>query len=468
MQSKYLRIRPLKSEHLFLMVLVFLVCLILACRKENISEFYADDSIGDAGLIEDFELYEPGENTIYINPENSNDSDEDGSIEHPFDSFQDIIWEDNTTYALKRGTQINEEQIMVSANGVIICSYGDGDRPLIKCIENSAISGNRYALICHWDGIDNLTIRDLEITAPDAISCIRILSNCTGVTIINCKTYGSEWGIRSISNTDLVIHNTEVYDIQDDGMYIKNTNNIEISNCYVHHVNQKWKTPDTPETEAGGDGIQFEACNNWHVHNNLIDRRGNGNKFCFISNNADQDNGVLEYNVLLGPSYNGSSSYFHNGDGIVVRYNYMAECAGAPVYTHGTNFLIYYNIFNGNGSPLYASKSAKVYNNLFYKMEYCISGGTIEVTNNIIDTDKSDPLKVQNLTGSNNLFTGENAIENSINGDPAYRDEFSYDFHLLEESDCINNGIFVGITKDLDGISIQPNNTPDIGPYQYN
>lgn len=452
-------------------LIAILIVLLASCSKEkekpNNIISTGQGSLDDAGLIENFELWEPPSDAVFINPENQDDALADGSIEHPYSSFDGIQWTDNTVYALKRGTTLESQQIVISANGVTLASYGEGSRPVIWCTDNTN-SGNRHGIICYWEGIDNTTIRDLEVTAPDASSCIRFLRNATNISIINCKVHDSYWGIRSLQNDGLFIYNTEVYNTNDDGMFIEDNNNIEIKNCYVHHVNTNWQPPATPESEAAGDGIQFNRCNHWWVHHNYIDRTSSGNKFCFISNNANQNNGIVEFNVMEGPTVDGASIYLHDGNNIIVRNNVMLAPAGSPVYTHSTNIQIYGNIFIKAGGPVLASSDADIYNNVFYRSSLCIQGGNIEATNNVFDSEAGQNLfHVNNLTGSNNLFVTGNPEEGSFSGDPMFVDPENGDFHLLEGSACIDQGIDMGLEQDLEGNPIPSGGGPDIGVYEY-
>ena len=171
---------------------------------------------------------------------------------------------------------------------------------------------------------------------------------------------------------------------------------------------------------------------------------------------------------MEGPTTDGSSIYFHNGDNLIVRYNLMALPAGSPVYSHATNNNIYGNIIYKAGGPVFASSDAMVHNNVFYRSNLCIQGGSIDATNNVFDSEEDkDIFHVSNLTGSNNLFVAGTPEEGSFSGDPMFVDAENGDFHLLEGSACIDKGIDVGLEYDLDGNSIPAGGAPDIGVYEY-
>ncbi len=437
-------------------------------KKEGTQVPLTSGSIDSAGIIRDFKLWEPPSGAIHIDPTNINDAQMDGTTEHPFNSFDQVSWHNNTVYALKRGTLLYSGQIRIQGNGITLATYGSGSRPVICCTDKSASDGNKHAIISDWDGIRDVTIRDLEITAPEANSCIRFSSNCLNMQVINCKLHNSKWGLRSISNTGLSVYNTEICNILDDGMYILDNLNIEVANCYVHDVNKHWHPPSTPETEAGGDGIQFQDCNNWYVHHNIIDRSTTGNKFCFISNNENQNKGLVEFNIFSGPFTNGASVYFHNGKNIIVRYNYFKEPAESPIFTHSSGIQIYGNIFDRLSRPIIATSGASIYNNVFYKMPLCIQGNNIEAANNVYEiTDNGKVYQVSNLISSNNLFVNSTPTDGSFSGDPKFVDPENGDFHVFKGSACIDQGIGVDIYQDMEGTKIPQGANPDIGVFEY-
>ncbi len=452
-------------------IILILTAFLLACTKpgNDSGDRYGNEvagitgDIANAGLLE-MELWDPPESAIHIDPENATGLYRDGSREHPFSSFDEVEWKDNTVYALKRGTTIETGTVMLFGDNITLASYGEGERPVIKSTSEA------HAVSTKWESGHNITVRDIEIYAPDAVSCLIFRTNSTNAKAINLKLHGAIWGLRALNNiAGLLVHNTEIFNIADDGMFIQESRNIEISHCYIHSVNQNWSPPSTPSTEAAGDGIQFERCNNWHVHHNIIDRSDTGNKFCFISNNPEQDNGIFEYNVLKGPMDRGFSIYIGDGRNIIVRYNYIAGPSQSPFYSHGNDLKIYYNIFRDINGPLYVSGSAEVYNNLFYNNAMGIEGGRITVKNNIFDLGSVNRprFNVRELTESNNLFVYGIPTRYSETGNPNYVDPENSNFRLLPQSDAIDGGVDVGIRRDFDGNPVPAGMAPDIGPFEY-
>ena len=417
------------------------------------------------GLIENFPLYIPKGNTVYIDPTVNDNDLQNGTVTHPYNSFSDFNFVTNYTYAIKRGTTINFERLDINKDGITICSYGTSDqRPVLQ---STRINNN--AIYINGQGASNITIRDVEVYAPQARSCVRFGSKGDNLKLINCNLHDSYWGFRSIDATNVQVLNCEIHSVNDDGMFVQYCENVEISNCYVHDVNKNWISPSTPETEAAGDGIQLDKCNHWHVHHNLIDRNNSGNKFCFISNNPEQNDGVFEFNRCIGPVANGSSVYLHDGNGIIVRYNYLDSPAGSPVYSHGNNVLIHHNIITNIGKAIYLSKSGKIYNNVIYGFTLAFYGENLEIANNILVPDRVQfwIFKSNKYQASNNLIAAPIPIEGIQPGKPMFVDAPNHDFHLKTGSACIDKGKDVNLLLDFDGKKIPRGKAPDIGVYEY-
>lgn len=430
------------------------------------SQFTSDKAIEITGAgIKEIPLWEPPSNAVFIDPKNVDDPKKDGSIKHPFSSFEEIKWKDNTVYALKRNTEIIvSEAIMLSANQITLASYGSGSRPRIFS------TTEKHALTSKWENANKIIIRDIEIHAPKAESGIIIRTGSKDASIINCVVHGPRWGIRVLNDIDKVfIHNTEIFHIKEDGIFMKQTSNIEISNCYIHHVNQFWQAPSTAESDAPGDGIQLYLCNQWHIHHNFIDRSDSGNKFCIISNNPEQENGLIEYNYLIGPIKEGFAIYLGDGKNHTIRYNIIYGNCKSPFWSHASDLQIYYNIFAYFEGPLFVSKNADIFNNLFYQTTAAIEGGRINAFNNIFELQnvKCTVFKVSELNESNNLYTRGLPSKASFMGDAKFIAPEKGDFRPGASSSCIKKGKVTFVLKDLLGNTIPSGMLPDIGPIQY-
>jgi Right handed beta helix region len=442
-------------------MIFFLLLFILSCSDENTDIPVVFNEYVNAGL-KNVNLWDPPQDAVFIDPLFTG-QESDGSMDKPYSNFNQFPLKENMVYAIKRGTTLELDFLVLSKRGIVLGSYGSGERPVLR------FTTKEHAIATEWTGTDNIAIRDLTISAPNSISSIYIRSGSKNAQIINCSLSGGIWGIRALSDIDgLYIDNCEIFETDDDGLFIQNSNNIEISNCYIHHVNLNWKSPVTSETEAAGDGIQMETCNHWHIHHNIIDRTTTGNKFCFISNNPAQNNGIFEYNALKGPKVNGSSVYIGSGSGIIVRYNFISGPSNSPVYSHAAEILVHHNIFYHLKGPLYASKGAMVFNNVFYDIPIAVQGEDIESVNNVflLTSSENEVYKVENLVENNNLHVNSEPGPNSLKGDPAFYNPEKGDFHTEQNSICIDNGVYVGIDYDIEGNEVPNGSAPDIGAYE--
>jgi len=423
------------------------------------------------GVDPDFPLWEPPAVAVHIDPTNVGDTAQDGSIDHPYESLDQVTWTDSTVYVIRRGTTLEIDAFYITANDVTLASYGEGERPVIRSTAVGQPGANSHAI--RIDDRTGVTIRDLVVDAQDATSCVRFGGASGGdASVINCVLNGAGWGLRAFDFSGLTVINTEVYDTDDDGMFIQNMREIEIANCYVHNVNQNWSPPSTPQSEAGGDGIQLSDCDGWNVHHNVLDRSDTGNKFCFISNNPDQSSGVLEHNIMRGPlptEEGGAAVYFHDGRDLIVRYNRIETPFPTALYTHSENLQFYGNVVVGPGGGVYASTSAVIYNNTFHGVSGVASGGSISARNNIIsftDGGQSAFGSTSDLVEDHNLLSSGEASEGSFVGDPGFVSDDAGDFHLSSSSAALDRGADVGFETDMDGTTVPQGSGPDIGAYE--
>jgi len=136
--------------------------------------------------------------TVYIDPGNANDNLEDGSLEHPFNSWSDVSWEEGYQYLQKRGTTSEETKISIYAGNVTLGAYGEGDKPVIQ-------STSEESAIKFFNKID-ISIKDLRIIAEKAISCIYIYGEESDRNRVgNCTLEGAENGIRAIDGKSVTI-----------------------------------------------------------------------------------------------------------------------------------------------------------------------------------------------------------------------------------------------------------------------
>lgn len=407
--------------------------------------------------------------TVYIDPSQLYNGVGDGTLRKPFNSWSQISFKPGKTYCQKRGTSDTIEHIFLDADNITLDGYGMGKKPVLFCKTE-----NRKNAISCWK-LSGIKIKNLEIVAPQATSCIYFNHGNTNHVIDSCIVHGSQWGIRITSgnNSGHKILNTEVYDIADDGIFIQDAQKIEVAFCYIHHVNKKWKSPETSEKIAPGDGIQLSKCNYWHVHHNLIDRRSSGNKFCFISNNPDQTHGVLEHNMFYCPAIKGSCVYFHDGSGIQVRYNYFIGNQTSVAIYHRSSYLeVYYNVFNNFKTAIVSLNKSPciVTNNTFHNVKNGLNGENFKSVNNLFDIKNSlqtPYYKVNKIEKKNNHYTSGNFIDETTIRRAVKKGFKNENFKLNSDSPCIDKGVPTKYTHDILGNKVPNGIRPDIGAYEY-
>jgi hypothetical protein len=140
----------------------------------------------------------PDTKVVYIDPTNIDDPLEDGTIQHPFNSWQDVTWKTDFKYLQKRGTSISEEKIGVYSSGATIGAYGEGDYPVILS------TAKDYAI----QALDkeSLAVTNIHIIADDAISAIYVLGNVNGnYNIQNCIIENSDYGVRIVEGKQITL-----------------------------------------------------------------------------------------------------------------------------------------------------------------------------------------------------------------------------------------------------------------------
>jgi hypothetical protein len=407
--------------------------------------------------------------TIFIDPSLISPKTETGTFKNPFTSWSKVNFKAGNTYAQKRGTKDTVDHLFLNAGNIVLTCYGTGNIPVIFCNTKQ-----RKSAISCWK-LSGIKLQNLEIIAPYATSCIYFNHGNSNHVIDSCILHESQWGIRITSgkNSGHKILNSEIYNITDDGIFIQDAHKIEVAYCYVHHVNTKWKSPDTSEKIAPGDGVQFSRCNYWHVHHNLIDRRSSGNKFCFISNNPDQTDGILEHNIFYCPAINGSCVYFHNGSGIHVRYNYFfGNNTATAIYHRSRNLEVYYNVFSTFKSAVVSLDESQciVTNNTFFDVKYGLKGKNFKSVNNLFDIKNVSQVphfKVKSIEVKNNHYTSGNYKGKASRGEPGFKNNKKGAFMLKTGSPCIDKGVSTKYLYDIQGNKVPNGSKPDIGAFEY-
>jgi hypothetical protein len=422
--------------------------------------------------------------TYFIDPENANDPLEDGTIIHPFDSWEDVNFASNSTYLQKRGTTCYTDQYFFNTfrSNILIGAYGAGERPIIL---SSSSNGSRGILEFAYSY--NITIENLHISGTpyqvgvsQPAACVMFSNtNTHNIIIRNCELEHAGWGIRAFNGDNILIAGCEVHNIEDDGMYIQDCTNSEISYNNVHDINLKWFHVGHLESQSPGDCIQLARnCDGFFVHHNTLDRSNSGNKFCFIHTSSDPTDyvtGIFERNTCISPlpDGDGAASVFLGSQGhdIIIRYNSFEGTTGG-IYAHSEDLQVYYNTFTSLSYGVWGmseSDTINVVNNMFYNMDPQLKGVNMVVKNNIFDliTDDGALNLIANLDESHNLYTKGSGGNNSIVGDPLMVDPENGDFHLLDNSPCIDYGLDLGFNIDHDSLAVPYGSCPELGSFEF-
>lgn len=131
------------------------------------------------------------QNAIYIDPTNSNDVLEDGSFNHPYDSWKDVEWKEGFTYLQKNNTIAIEEKLLVTASNITISTYGEGESAIISSLADD------YAFSFYEKS--EISIKGLDIQAEQAIACLYFAGGSSdNIDIKECNFSGALYGLRII------------------------------------------------------------------------------------------------------------------------------------------------------------------------------------------------------------------------------------------------------------------------------
>lgn len=82
----------------------------------------------------------PAQQSVYIDPTNKNDPSENGTLDHPYDSWNDVRFVNGWRYLQKCGTIDTIRAIEYNAENLTFGSYGSGAKPKIYCDTTSLIA----------------------------------------------------------------------------------------------------------------------------------------------------------------------------------------------------------------------------------------------------------------------------------------------------------------------------------------
>jgi hypothetical protein len=278
------------------------------------------------------------------------------------------------------------------------------------------------------------------------------------------------------------IYNNIVKDWGHTGISLQNivsdTNTIHHNEIYLNEIYAQ-NSPDMRGWTVSGDVIG-RCANNKLYQNNCHDMSVS----CQVGGNDNE----FYYNLIWNMAPSIAEPGIADGIRLAVEFGGDAAkiCESNKVYNN-----IIYNITDGHGILITHWQEGTDYleNNLIrnniifhfpgankhgiYIKEYptYIKNNTFE--NNLIWSsgvpDIVSYYGMHKTIAEFNALDGDtgNVIKNNIASDPLFVNASNNDFHLQYNSPCIDNGTYVGLTKDYDGNAIPQGSAPDIGAYEY-
>jgi hypothetical protein len=434
------------------------------------------------------------QNVVYVDPTNSGDPGQNGSIDHPYDEWNDFSIQSNTTYLQKKGTvYIPNNASVISINGlnnVTIGSYGSGTKPVFFDQNN-----NTDNMIDIAPASTNITIDDIELHGNGSGVGVHLYGSTNTsvqpikhVHINNCDIHSFNTGTWYIpydtpyenQAEDFQLVNCNIYDIETDGVFWVEIADIRIEGCHIYNVAQVYN--------SGGDGIQIvEGCPNYLIKDNFIDRSGSEGKFCFLHGvNATWEGttGRITGNTFISPDSDelgGAAVYLAVHDWVIVDHNKFLEGGECAIYTQYEEVVdISYNLFyNIAGSGVIeAQTSLKIHNNTIvsdrtgYWFLFNVGGdGICQYWNNIeasndMDWGEGVRMAYGNWDVRNNLIKTTNPS--------TWQTYFGFvdlddgDLHLTGNSLAKDAGYtYSGYNYDIDSISVPQSSFRDVGGYEY-
>lgn len=220
---------------------------------------------------------------------------------------------------------------------------------------------------------DNVTIKDLTVQDTKG-DCIK-LQDCKGIQITNVNTTwtggaletNGGYGLYPVSSTDVTIDGCEASYASDAGIYVGQSRNVVVKNCYAHH---------------NVAGIEIENCIGSDVYDNKAE------------NNTG---GILVFDLPDLPLGNGHSAKVH--DNIVKNNNHRNFAPEGNIVA---------TVPPGTGFLLLAAKKVELYDNVISGHKTTGMGVvSYPITQRPFDPEQYDPFSYD-VAIYNNTFTKSN------------------------------------------------------------
>lgn len=217
-----------------------------------------------------------------------------------------------------------------------------------------------------------------------------------------------------------------------------------------------------------GTETSLDQCDPLH---NLTIIDGNKGSAAVVGANYSTIEGFIITNAAIGVNCDGKAPTISRSR---IQYNVIG------INCNNSTPKIINNVIRCNENNIYCTSSGRpeVFHNIITQANQGISlsgGSGVIIKNNII-SNNIDGVYNGTATVMNNCFWENNyntpyvsgTITGNIFEEPLYVTEALFDFHLHQDSPCINRGATdVGITIDYDGEARPYGGSPDIGPDEW-
>jgi len=248
--------------------------------------------------------------------------------------------------------------------------------------------------------------------------------------------------------------------------------NVKVSNVFCH--NNYMTSPNI----CYGGRLNIEDTSSNEIYNNQIintsvqsQMNGQFNHYHHNIFEGTKNTPLLSNEYGVGISIQAYANTTLNGN--IYENNLIMNTEGTGIQISGNNeHDIFNNIIRNNivlncglttnnkGLEVETNEYAATYNNSFLN----------NLVFNDVTTQTCNFRGATYNTSAFNTLTGNDGyvLTNNITGNPLFVDEFNADYHLTENSLCINNGSSLLSTIDFEGNLVPYLNTlPDIGIYEY-
>ena len=415
-------------------------------------------------------------NNYYADPSSSS-LHSVGSFESPWKSIQEINnyntnFHPGDSIFFKRGESFSGALLIhcsgIKSKPIVFTAYGEGPAPVFTNFNKQCIIIQQQKYIV----IDGIRIYDKRIS-PDDHKPIALV----------------QYGIIVDKSSNCVIKNCDISLVGIGIALNSGSDSTAISKNIIHNLRMIRNTLEGND-DFGANGIVIGSSSNKILHNRFescwgysIDYEYDGGAIEFFGNQMN-DNSIM-YNTSINCAGFIEMGSVGKGQALknVIAYNKIINNGYTGVFHNGAKFNTRIKKTKYFNNAIIETKRQFANPKLLFWVADTTATDVIEFRNNIVWLETgiafgSNSKQMQSIEHSNNIFkflNGSSALRKlhatdiiSYKGDIfcySKGDVEKWDLHLTKGSCAIDKGIELGITKDLDGTSIQ--GKPDVGIYEY-